>query len=72
MVGYERKRMEADYCRRRVAVKSKLSEAEIVCLLNDAEECCPGSEIIINIWDTFDESKIITKAQEVALRRMIR
>ena len=53
-------------------MKSKLSEAEIICLLNDAEECCPGSEIIINIWEMFDDSKIITKSQEAALRRMIR
>lgn len=53
-------------------MKSKLSEAEIVCLLNDAEECCPESDIITNIWEMFQESGIITKAQEVALRRMVR
>jgi len=72
VVGYEGKRMEADYCRGRVAMISKLSEAEIVCLLNDAEECCPDSETVTSIWEMFDEKKVITKAQEVALRRMVR
>ena len=53
-------------------MKNGLSESEIICLLNDAEESCPNSEVVTSIWEWFEEKGIITKAQEVALRRMVR